>query len=72
MRGAQTMTPQTAQLEQPAALTCGTCRHHSARDACCALTGATRKRRTPACTQHGDGTARRSETQADAPPCWGN
>ena len=35
--------------------TCGTCLHHSARDACCELTGETRKADDAACMEHSDG-----------------
>jgi len=35
--------------------TCGTCRHHSSRDACCELTGETRRRSDAACMEWSDG-----------------
>ena len=36
-------------------LTCATCLHLSARDACCGLSGETARGRDPACEQHSDG-----------------
>ena len=35
--------------------TCETCILHSKRDACCQLTGETRRGGDPACAQHSDG-----------------
>ena len=36
-------------------LTCATCLHHSARDACCELTGETKHAADAACMDHSDG-----------------
>ena len=43
--------------------TCGTCRMHSPADACCTLTGETRRKRDPACTQWTDGKADNPKTK---------
>jgi len=53
-----------------ARLKCGSCMHHSRRDACCQLTGETRRKGDEACGQWTDGKVGKNRLMRNGGSGW--